>query len=70
MDDELSYEEEQIQRMMMNEIQEKRKNERNEEIKRQDREYQESLKEDLKPVFVFEEVSVEEMRRIRLLRFN
>ena len=75
-EDEFSYEEEQLQLILMKEL-EQLKLDRIREIKRkQDLEYQESQQKDLeynqkkesKPKF--EEVSVDEMRRIRLARFS
>ena len=68
--EELSYEEEQLQQILIQEMeQQKLKSERDLKEK-QDLEYQESLKRDMKKEFVFEEVSIEEMRRVRLARFS
>ena len=75
MEPEMSYEDEQIQQIMMNELDEKKRKDELELIERQNTEYEECLEKDLektdsKPIVIFEEVSVEEMRRVRLLRFN
>ena len=83
MDCELSYEEEQLQKILMNEINiQKRLEERELKIK-QDKEYEDSLLEDLLQNRVNDNetkrkisenitdiISVEEMRRIRILRFE
>ena len=68
--EELSYEEEQLQQILIQEMeQEKLKSER--ELKeKQDLEYQESLKQDLELKPEFEEISLEAMRRVRLARFS
>ena len=72
---ELSYEDEQLQVIIMNEIM-KHKEESLKTLKTfQDSEYETGLKEDIiretamKEIIV-EEVSLEEMRRVRLLRFS
>jgi NifU-like protein involved in Fe-S cluster formation len=75
MEPEMSYEDEQIQQIMMNELVEKKRKNELELIERQNTEYEECLEKDLKqpiskPIVIFEEVSVEEMRRVRLLRFK
>ena len=66
---ELSYEEEQLQRLLILES-EKQKIQMDRELKEaQEREYQESLQKDLHNL-VFHEPSKEEMRAIRLKRFE
>jgi hypothetical protein len=68
--DELSYEEEQLQLILMNEHKEKQLEEERQIKELQDREYQESLAIDEKKVEVeIKEITIEEMRRIRLQRF-
>lgn len=70
-EEELSYEEEQLQLLLMKESMNiKFNNERN--LKhQQDLEYQESLRNDLnKNNLEFEEISLQEMRDIRLKRFE
>ena len=79
---ELSYDEEQIHIYMMNRFKEEKERVDRERISReqrersslreeQDKEYQESESQDkLKSILEFEEVSQEEMRKIRLLRFQ
>ena len=73
----ISYEEEQLQMILMKELREKQINEERQLKESQTKEYLESLKIDEtlnipihKENSQFEEVSIEEMRRIRLLRFN
>jgi hypothetical protein len=72
---EISYEEEQIQKILIEES-EKQKLKMERELKiSQDEEYQKCLDQDLNIDNLsispsFEEPSVEEMRRVRLLRFN
>ena len=70
---ELSYEEEQLQLLLLKES-EKQKIEIERKIKnQQDEEYKKSLIIDenkQKNIEDFEEISLEEMRKIRLLRFN
>ena len=70
--EELSYEEEQLQLILMNELREKQILEERQIKQQQDKEYQESLiqDEDNKMELKFKEVSIEEMRRIRLQRFS
>ena len=70
--EELSYEEEQLQLILMNELREKQIQEERKIKQQQDKEYQESLIQDEnnKIELKFEEVSIEEMRRIRLQRFS
>ena len=68
---ELSFEDEQLQGILMNQMKAMKIIEERELKQKQDREYNESVlidenKEDL----TFKEVSLEEMRRIRLLRFE
>ena len=67
---EISYEEEQIQEILIRES-EKQKIQMDRELKiSQEIEYQEALKKDEKSNLSFDEPSVEEMRRVRLLRFG
>jgi len=67
---ESEYEEEQIHQLILAEF-ERIKLENERKIKEeQDREYQESLKVDTEVEPTFEEPSLEEMRRVRLLRFD
>ena len=72
-ENELSYEEEQLQLLLLKES-EKQKIEIERKIKnQQDEEYKKSLIIDenkQKNIEDFEEISLEEMRKIRLLRFN
>ena len=70
--EDLSYEEEQLQLILMNELREKQIQEERQIKQQQDKEYQESLIQDEnnKIELKFEEVSIEEMRRIRLQRFS
>ena len=70
-EEELSFEDEQLQEILMNQMKAMKIIEERELKQKQDREYNESVlidenKEDL----TFKEVSLEEMRRIRLLRFE
>ena len=67
-----SYEEEQLQLILMNELREKQIQEERKIKQQQDKEYQESLIQDEnnKIELKFEEVSIEQMRRIRLQRFS
>lgn len=67
---ELSYEEEQLQRLLILES-EKQKIQMDRELREaQEREYQESLQKDLQDTPLFHEPSKEEMRAIRLKRFE
>lgn len=67
---ELSYEEEQIQKILIQES-EKRKVQMDRELREsQEREYQESLQKDLLDSSLFHEPSNEEMRATRLKRFE
>ena len=67
---ELSYEEEQLQRLLILES-EKHKIQMDRELKEeQEREYQESLQKDLHNSYNFHEASKEEMRATRLKRFE
>tara|TARA_Y100000996_G_C22508771_1_gene637523 strand:- start:765 stop:992 length:228 start_codon:yes stop_codon:yes gene_type:complete len=70
--EEFSYEEEQLQLILMNELREKQIQEERQIKQQQDKEYQESLIQDEnnKIELKFEEVSIEQMRRIRLQRFS
>ena len=70
--EDLSYEEEQLQLILMNELREKLILEERQIKQQQDKEYQESLIQDEnnKMELKFKEVSIEEMRRIRLQRFS
>lgn len=67
---EINYEEEQIQEILLKES-EKKKIEMDRELKiSQELEYQKALQKDEESNLIFEEPSVEEMRRVRLLRFS
>ena len=67
---ELSYEEEQLQQLLILES-EKQKIQMDRELKEaQEKEYEDSLKEDLKKNLEFDEPSKEEMRATRLKRFE
>lgn len=70
--EEFSYEEEQLQLILMNELREKQIQGKRQIKQQQDKEYQESLIQDEnnKIELKFEEVSIEQMRRIRLQRFS
>lgn len=68
--EELSYEEEQLQEILIKEIEQYKFKAERELKEKQDLEYQESLKQDLELKHEFKEVSLEEMRRIRLARFS
>ena len=70
--EDFSYEEEQLQLILMNELREKQIQEERQIKQQQDKEYQESLIQDEnnKMELKFKEVSIEEMRRIRLQRFS
>ena len=69
---EISYEDEQLQQLLMRES-EKQKIAMDRELREaQDKEYQKCVAEDteVQPILTFEEVSLEEMRRVRLKRFE
>ena len=67
---EINYEEEQIQEILLKES-EKKKIEMDRELKlSQKLEYEQALKKDEESNLTFDEPSVEEMRRVRLLRFD
>ena len=67
---EINYEDEQIQEILLKES-EKKKIEMDRELKLlQELEYEQALKKDEESDSIFDEPSVEEMRRVRLLRFN
>ena len=67
---ESEFEEEQIHQLIQDELERiKLENERKLKIQ-QDMEYQESLKKDIQGEPTFDEPSQEEMRRVRLLRFD
>jgi len=75
-DKELSYEEEQLQLIIMKQIEEKRIKKERKLIKQQNEEYNKSVKVDIhkenvlvKEKVQFEEISIEEMRKIRVARF-
>mgnify|MGYP001364591140 CR=1 FL=1 len=75
-DNELSYEEEQIQHILLQES-EKKRIEMERELKRsQEKEYESGLQQDMQNMNIspidklFDEPSVEEMRRVRLIRFG
>lgn len=67
---EFTYEEEQLQRLLILES-EKQKIQMDQELREaQEREYQESLQKDLNSNLSFHEPSMEEMRATRLKRFE
>ena len=74
--DPLSYEEQQMQLILMNEVKDKLLREERQLREYQDIEYQESLLKDMEKEAVsakeisIEEISIEEMRQIRLKRFS
>ena len=68
--EELSYEEEQLQQILIREMEQYKLKADRELKEKQDLEYQESLKQDMEFKPEFKEVSLEEMRRIRLARFS
>ena len=70
MNPELSYEDEQLQIIIMREMNDKKIREERELKMLQDKEYEDGLREEQKRKGVFEEVTLEEMRRVRLLRFS
>lgn len=70
MNPELSYEDEQLQIIIMREMNDKKIREERELKMVQDKEYEDGLREEQKRKGVFEEVTLEEMRRVRLLRFS
>ena len=72
--DPLSYEEQQLQIILMNEVKKRSLQVERQVRERQDIEYQESLLKDMEKEastkeISIEEISVEEMRQIRLKRF-
>jgi len=78
---ELTYEEEQLQMFLIQEAKRKQIADQRELREQQDREYMESLKQETKENEIiqaepyreteqFDEPSLEEMRRVRLLRFS
>ena len=77
---ELTYEEEQLQMFLIQEAKRKQIADQRELREQQDREYNESLKQEKEHEIIqaeptreteqFEEPSLEEMRRVRLLRFS
>ena len=68
--EELSYEEEHLQQILIREMEQYKLKADRELKEKQDLEYQESLKLDMELKPEFKEVSLEEMRRIRLARFS
>ena len=66
-----SYEEQQLQIILMNELRKQLLQEERNLKESQDMEYQESLKKDksIEEISI-EEISIEEMRKIRLQRFD
>ena len=70
----LSYEEQQLQIILMNEYKKQLLQEERQLKELQDNEYQESLLKDTEqqadPIVKIEEISIEEMRKIRLQRFS
>jgi len=70
-ENELSYEEEQLQLLLLKESFNKKLEIERKLKNQQDEEYKKSLMiDENKQNNIFEEISLEEMRRIRLLRFN
>ena len=72
-ENELSYEEEQLQLLLLKESREKKIEIERKLKNQQDEEYKKSLMIDenkQENIDNFEEISLEEMRKIRLLRFN
>jgi hypothetical protein len=75
-EEKMSYEEEQIQQILLQESEKKRIEMERELRLSQELEYKAALKEDMKNMNIspidklFDEPSVEEMRRVRLLRFT
>jgi len=72
--DPLSYEEQQLQLILLNEVKKRSLQEERQIRERQDIEYQESLLKDMEKEastkeISIEEISIEEMRQIRLKRF-
>ena len=73
---EMSYEEEQIQKILLQESEKKRIQMERELKLSQEREYEDGLQQDMQKMNVspidkqFDEPSVEEMRRVRLIRFG
>mgnify|MGYP001296250281 CR=1 FL=1 len=67
-----SYEEQQLQIILMNELRKQLLQEERNLKESQDMEYQESLKKDksIEGEISIEEISIEEMRKIRLQRFD
>ena len=79
MENDMSYEDEQLQMILLNELKEKQIIEERTLREEQDLEYQESLEIDNRDnndndndddKIVFKEISLEEMRKIRLKRFQ
>lgn len=70
MDNDLSYEEEQLQVILINEMKKKQIQEERQLKENQDIEYLTSLREDETQDKTFEQISLQEMRRIRLKRFD
>jgi hypothetical protein len=69
--DPLSYEEQQLQIILMNELKKRTLQEERKLKELQDIEYQESLRKDeIQQDIEIEEISLEEMRKIRLQRFD
>jgi len=74
--DPLSYEEQQLQIILMNEYKKQLLKEERQLKELQDIEYQESLINDteqqqkISPTIMIDEISIEEMRQIRLQRFS
>jgi len=68
--DPLSYEEQQLQIILMNELKRRTLQEERKLKELQDIEYQDSLKKDEIKNIEIDEISIEEMRKIRLQRFD
>jgi hypothetical protein len=68
--DPLSYEEQQLQIILMNELKKRSLQEARQIKELQDIEYQESLRKDEIQNIEIDEISLEEMRQIRIKRFS
>lgn len=72
--EEFTYEEEQLQQILLQELHHKMVEEQRKLKQKQDEEYKESLQKDIDRLddqkVTFDEPSIEEMRRVRILRFS
>mgnify|MGYP001319827908 CR=1 FL=1 len=72
--EEFTYEEEQLQQILLQELHQKMVEEQRKLKQKQDEEYKESLQKDIDRLddqkVTFDEPSIEEMRRVRILRFS